>query len=78
LRLIDELKKLARRRYVASLDMAVAYLGLGDKDRMLASLEIAFQDRSPRLLFLRVEPRFDALRSDTRFQGMIERFGPFE
>jgi len=78
LRLIDELKKLARRRYVASFDMAVAYLGLGDKDRMLASLEMAFQDRSPRLLFLRVEPRFDALRSDTRFQGMIERLGPVE
>ncbi len=78
LRLIDDLRKLASRRYVASFDMAIAYLGLGDEDRTLAALESAFQERSPRLLFLRVEPRFDTLRSDTRFQEMTKRVGPFE
>ncbi len=76
LRLVDDLKKLAKRRYVSSFDMAVAYLGLRDKDRMFASLETAFQERSPRLLFLRVEPRFDAVRSDTRFGEITDRVGP--
>ena len=50
LRLIGELKELSGRRYVASFDMAIALLGLGDKNRALASLEKAVEERSPRLL----------------------------
>jgi TolB-like protein/DNA-binding winged helix-turn-helix (wHTH) protein/tetratricopeptide (TPR) repeat protein len=75
-RVIDQLKKLAGRRYVASFDMALAWLGLGDYDRTLASLETAVEDRSPRLLFLSVEPRFDTLRSSARFQALLRRVGP--
>jgi TolB-like protein/DNA-binding winged helix-turn-helix (wHTH) protein/tetratricopeptide (TPR) repeat protein len=75
LRLIDDLKKLATRRYVASFDMAVAWLGLRDNERALASLETAVEDRSPRLLFLMVEPRFDPLRSHPRFERLLQRIG---
>ena len=78
LRLIDDLKKLASRRYVASFDMAIAWLGSGDDEPALASLEKALEERSPRLLFLSVEPRFDPLRSDSRFQTLIKRVGPFQ
>jgi TolB-like protein/tetratricopeptide (TPR) repeat protein/DNA-binding winged helix-turn-helix (wHTH) protein len=78
LRLIDELKKQASRRYVASFDMAIAWLGRGDEERALASLQKALEERSPRLLFLEVEPRFDPLRSDARFQALIKRVGPFK
>jgi TolB-like protein/DNA-binding winged helix-turn-helix (wHTH) protein/Tfp pilus assembly protein PilF len=76
LRLIDELKSLSGRRYVASFDMAIAFLGLGDKNRALTSLEKAVEERSPRLLFLMVEPRFDVLRSSSRFQELARRVGP--
>jgi tetratricopeptide (TPR) repeat protein len=78
LRLIDELKKLASQRYVASFDMAIAWLGAGDDERALASLEKALEERSPRLLFLSVEPRFDPLRSHAGFQALIKRVGPFK
>jgi Flp pilus assembly protein TadD len=78
LRLIDDLKKLAKRRYVASFEMAIAWLGLGDNERALDSLETAFEDRSPRLLFLMVEPRFDPLRSHPRFQTLIQQVRPFK
>jgi hypothetical protein len=73
---IDQLKDLASRRYVASFDMALAWLGLGDHDRTLASLETSVEDRSPRLLFLSVEPRFDPLRSNARFKALVRRVGP--
>ena len=76
LRWIDELKKLSARRYVASFDMAIAFLGLGDRERTLAYLETAVEERSPRLLFLTIDPRFDRLRSDSRFQRLLERAGP--
>jgi Flp pilus assembly protein TadD len=74
-RVIDQLQNLAGRRYVASYDMALAWLGLGDHDHTLASLEKAVEDRSPRLLFLSVEPRFDLLRSNARFQALVRRVG---
>jgi TolB-like protein/DNA-binding winged helix-turn-helix (wHTH) protein/tetratricopeptide (TPR) repeat protein len=78
LKLIEELKQQASRRYVASFDMAMAWLGLGDYERSLALLERAVEDRSPRLLFLMVEPRFDPLRSHARFQALIKRIGPLQ
>ena len=43
-RIIDQLENLAGRRYVASFDMALAWLGLGDHDRTLASLERSVED----------------------------------
>jgi tetratricopeptide (TPR) repeat protein len=78
LKLIGELKNLSSRRYVGSYDRAIALLEFGDKERVLASLERAVADRSPRLLFLMIEPQFDPLRSDSRFQALIKRVGPSE
>ena len=73
--MIERLRSLSSQRYVASFDLALAWLGLGDRERTLASLEQAFQERSPRLLFLEVEPRFDPLRSEARFQALLRRAG---
>jgi TolB-like protein/DNA-binding winged helix-turn-helix (wHTH) protein/Flp pilus assembly protein TadD len=78
LKSIQELEQLARRRYVASFDMAIAWLGVSDNSRTLSSLEKALEDRSPRLLFLNVDPRFAPLRTDDRFRGLIQRVGPFK
>jgi Flp pilus assembly protein TadD len=75
-RLIDELQKLSQRKYVASVDIAAAFLGLGEKNQALTLLEKAVQERSPRLLFLGVDPRFDVLRSDARFQLLANRVVP--
>jgi TolB-like protein/DNA-binding winged helix-turn-helix (wHTH) protein/Flp pilus assembly protein TadD len=75
-RLIDELQKLSQRKYVASVDIAAAFLGLGEKNQALTLLEKAVQERSPRLLFLGVDPRFDVLRSDARFQLLAKRVVP--
>jgi tetratricopeptide (TPR) repeat protein len=55
--------------------MAQVHLGLGDKDRAIALLEKAYSDRSPWLSWLKVEPSFDALRSDPRFADLLRRIG---
>lgn len=73
--MIDQLESLAGRRYVASFDMALAWLGMGDHDGTLRSLERSVEERSPRLLFLAVDPRFDPLRSNARFQALVGRVG---
>lgn len=72
LRLIDNLKKRASQRYVASFDMAIAWLGVRN-DQALAALERAVADRSPRVLFLTIEPRFDPLRPHARFQALVKQ-----
>jgi serine/threonine-protein kinase len=53
----------------------VVYTGLGQKDRAFAALEQAFADRSGLLVWLNVEPAFDPLRDDPRFDDLLRRIG---
>ena len=63
-----DLVKLSEQRFVSSYDLALASLGLGETSQALALLERAVEERSPRVAFLGVDPRFERLRSDSRFQ----------
>jgi hypothetical protein len=60
-------------RYVAPVYLALVAAGLGDQPRALTELERGISERSGWLVFLRVDPRFDLLRVDTRFQQILER-----
>ncbi|HEX8844439.1 MAG TPA: protein kinase [Pyrinomonadaceae bacterium] len=71
--ILDELKEMSRREPVSPYDFAVLYRGLGDRDRMFEQLDKAFEERSSRLIWLKVEPFFDPFRSDPRFQEMLQR-----
>ncbi|HEY3936577.1 MAG TPA: tetratricopeptide repeat protein, partial [Bryobacteraceae bacterium] len=73
--LFDELWKLSKQRFVSSYDLALASLGIGETDRTFALLARAVEERSPRVAFLGVDPRFDALRSDARFKQLMIRIG---
>jgi TolB-like protein/DNA-binding winged helix-turn-helix (wHTH) protein/Tfp pilus assembly protein PilF len=70
LRTLSELKKSGG----APADLAVVELGLGHKQRALAWLEKAYHDHDDDiLLYLKVYPVFDPLRSDPRFQDLLRR-----
>ena len=75
LKTLDELREMSKQRYVSPYLFAVVYVGLGDKDQALAWLEKAYQDRSFFLVWLKVEPFFDPLRDDARFQDLLRRIG---
>jgi TolB-like protein/Flp pilus assembly protein TadD/predicted Ser/Thr protein kinase len=75
-RLLEELNELSKRRYVSGLDLASIYTGLGEKENAFASLEKAYQQREPRLIFwLNHHPEFEALRSDPRMKDLQRRIG---
>ena len=74
-KVIDELKELSKRKYVSSYHVALIYLGLGEKDQAFEWLENAYRERSDLLVYLRVEPRLDSLRSDPRFVELVRRVG---
>jgi serine/threonine protein kinase/Flp pilus assembly protein TadD len=60
-------------QYVSGSDFAIVYIGLGDKDRAFEYLEKAFAERDFIMTFLKVDPIFDPLRSDPRFQDLLRR-----
>ncbi len=72
---LEELKELSGRRYVSSFYIGLIYMGLGEKDQAFASFERAYEERSPRLIDLKVDPIFDPLRSDPRFAELLRRVG---
>ncbi|HET8670970.1 MAG TPA: protein kinase, partial [Candidatus Saccharimonadales bacterium] len=74
-KVIVELNEQSKLRYVSPYFIAVIHAGLGEKDQAFAWLEKAYQERHPYLTLLKVEPVFDNLRSDPRFQDLLRRVG---
>jgi len=74
--IIDQLQRLAQKRYVSGLYFAIVYTGLKDNDHAIEYLNKAFETRHPGLVLIRIEPMFDALRSDERFKQLVKRFEP--
>jgi len=74
-KLLTELKELAKRRYVASFWIAMIYVGLDEKDEAFAWLEKAYQERSWWLVWIKMDPKVDSLRSDPRFSDLMRRIG---
>jgi DNA-binding winged helix-turn-helix (wHTH) protein/TolB-like protein/Tfp pilus assembly protein PilF len=74
-KILAQLKEPSARRYVSPYHVAMIYAGLGDKERTLAWLERAYQQRVHNMVFLKVEPELDGLRSDPRFADLMRRVG---
>jgi len=55
--------------------MLWAHVGMGDKEEALADLEKVFSEHSNFMTTIKVEPAFDPLRSDPRFQELLRRVG---
>jgi len=75
LHVLEELKAASRQKYAYSLGFARIYAGLGDKEQAFAWLEAGYEERSTPLYFLKVDPIWDPLRSDRRFDDLLRRIG---
>ena len=64
-----------RERYVSPYFIARIYARLGERDQALEWLQKAYDRHSDYLVVLKVEPQFDLLRSDPRFQDLMRRVG---
>ena len=51
------------------------YVGLDEKDEAFAWLEKAYQERSWFLVWIKMDPQVDSLRSDARFIDLMRRVG---
>ncbi len=74
-RALERWQQLNRRRQMDPAAIALAYVGMGNKDEAFAWLQRAYSERSNALTALNVDPIYDPLRSDPRFQDLLRRVG---
>jgi len=74
-RALEKLQQLNRRRQIDPATIALAYIGMDNKDEAFAWLQRAYSERSNGLMPLKVDPIYDPLRSDPRFQELLRRVG---
>ena len=78
LKLLAQMEELATKRYVGARSFALVHLALGEKEKAIDDLERAYLERSdPFITFIKVNPLFDPLRGDPRFEALLARaFSP--
>ncbi|MGB3861399.1 MAG: protein kinase [Candidatus Aminicenantaceae bacterium] len=70
---LRQLEKLATQRYVSPVDLAMLHVGLDNNEQAIEYLEIAYEEHADRMSWIKVNPVFDPLRSDPRFQAILQR-----
>jgi TolB-like protein/tetratricopeptide (TPR) repeat protein/tRNA A-37 threonylcarbamoyl transferase component Bud32 len=70
--LAEALKK-TERQYLSSHAIAIIYAALGEKDQAFRWLERALSERDEEMTIIKVDPRLDTLRTDVRFDRLVER-----
>jgi Flp pilus assembly protein TadD len=71
--ILDRLAMESKSRHVSAYHIAVIHGALGDVDQAMLWLERAFEEKSPWIGYLRVDPRVDPIRSDPRFRVLLKK-----
>ena len=72
---LQQLQQLATTRFVPNLYPAAIHVGLGETDEAFHLLDIAYEERIDRLVYLNVDPMADPIRSDPRFAQLMAKVG---
>jgi TolB-like protein/Tfp pilus assembly protein PilF len=75
LKTVERWKRLTKGRFAREDQLAQVYAALGDNERAFGLLQKAYEQRSPGLIWLKVDPRYDGLRADARFDDLLRRIG---
>jgi len=71
--ILKELNFQSKNQPVSPFETAMIYIGLGEREQAFVWLEKAYEERAWQLGFLKIEPIFDPLRSDSRFTDLMQR-----
>ncbi len=74
-RILQELFAARSQRVVSAWGIAALHASLGDRDEAFRWLETAIEEGATGLIFLRVHPRLDPIRSDPRYRALLARLG---
>ncbi len=73
--ILDTLNSFASKKYVTSYGRALVYAGIGEKEQAFMWLNKAYDERSHWLVWLKLDPRWESLRSDNRFTQLVNKVG---
>ena len=71
--ILHELEQMAKRQYVSSTAFADIYLGLGEKEKALDWLEKSYQHQESACWYLKVDPIYDRVRNEPRFEALVQK-----
>ena len=71
--LLNNLLKRSAEHFVSDSHFAMIYNGLGEREKTLEWLEKGCQQRDPKMTFLKVEPKWNNLRSEPRFIELMKQ-----
>jgi TolB-like protein/Tfp pilus assembly protein PilF len=72
-KVLEQLLTLSATRYVSRYDLGLIHLALGAQDAAIEWLERGHAERDHQMVFLKVDPRLDALRERRDFGRLLER-----
>jgi TolB-like protein/Tfp pilus assembly protein PilF len=73
--LLEELQQLSEERYVSPYYIAAVHTALGEREEAFAWLDLAYENRSEGMVWLKVDPTLDSLRSSPRFTDLLRGVG---
>jgi TolB-like protein/Flp pilus assembly protein TadD len=73
--ILDQLLKLSEQRFVPPYHIALLYNALGEREETFKWLERAIAVSDAKVAFLKVEPKWNNLRGDPKFQEIMKRAG---
>ena len=75
LQMLERLNELSKDMYVSPFNRAYIYAGVGEKDKAFKYLEECYQKKVYVIIWIKVLPHFDTLRSDPRFTALLKKMG---
>ena len=70
--LYNKLKEISKRKFVATSYFALIEIYLGNKDKAFELLEKCVEEKDPFMINLKVEPKFDPIRTDPRYANLLK------
>jgi len=75
LKVLETMNAMSPQRFVTAYASALVYLGLGDRNQTLQSLQRAYDERAVWMVWLLKDPRWDTMRGDAQFEAIVDRVG---
>ena len=74
--ILTELEEgISSKQFFSPFEIALVHIGLGEKDKAMEWLEKAKTEHDPFLIYIKVDPNFDSLRDESRFQKLLTSIG---
>ena len=73
--ILDNIEDISPLPYLMPYNLSMLHARLGENDEAFRYLDLMYEQRHPRLRYIKVMPPFDTIRSDARFMELLKKMG---